>query len=302
MSLRYAVLTLLDIEPGSGYDLKRRFERSVSHFWSASHQQMYRELHRLHDEGLLDCTEQPQAGKPDKKIYSLTDRGREALRAWVQQPPPAQKIREPFLIQLFAGHHLSREQAQDAVQRQLDQHRALLDSYLEQNEKVLHSDPKLQEQYWLAHQTLLLGIEAERTWIEWGRRCCGNWESRINSSDPLRDLPNATSESGRYRRLPSNTLPLSTTSGKSAAMIYTVTPIRENFLRKARETGLDDLEQPVRQIVAEGGEPCRDALRRARPGRKSCWPATVPSRARALSGIRTCVRAGASRGKARSPD
>ncbi|MFC6634256.1 PadR family transcriptional regulator [Microbulbifer taiwanensis] len=170
MSLRYAVLTLLDIEPGSGYDLKRRFERSVSHFWSASHQQMYRELHRLHDEGLLDCTEQPQAGKPDKKIYSLTDRGREALRAWVQQPPPAQKIREPFLIQLFAGHHLSREQAQDAVQRQLDQHRALLDSYLEQNEKVLHSDPKLQEQYWLAHQTLLLGIEAERTWIEWGEK------------------------------------------------------------------------------------------------------------------------------------
>ncbi|WP_323845774.1 PadR family transcriptional regulator [Microbulbifer magnicolonia] len=170
MSLRYAVLTLLDIEPGSGYDLKRRFERSVSHFWSASHQQMYRELHRLHDEGLLDCAEQPQEGKPDKKVYSLTDSGREALREWVQRPAPAQKIREPFLIQLFAGHHLSRDQARDAVQRQLDEHRALLDSYLEQNERVLNSDSELQERYWLAHQTLLLGIEAERTWIAWAER------------------------------------------------------------------------------------------------------------------------------------
>lgn len=170
MSLRYAVLTLLDIEPGSGYDLKRRFERSVSHFWSASHQQMYRELHKLHAEGLLDCTEQPQSGKPDKKIYSLTDSGRAALQAWVQQPAPPQKIREPFLIQLFAGHHLSREQARAAVQRQLEEHRVLLDSYLEQNERVLQSEPELQERFWLAHQTLLLGIEAERTWIAWAEK------------------------------------------------------------------------------------------------------------------------------------
>ncbi|SEA42264.1 PadR family transcriptional regulator [Microbulbifer marinus] len=170
MSLRYAVLTLLDIEPGSGYDLKRRFERSVSHFWSASHQQMYRELHKLHDEGLLDCTEQPQEGKPDKKIYSLTERGRAALQAWVQQPTPAQKIREPFLIQLFAGHHLTDEQARAAVQRQLEEHRALLHSYLEQNERVLQSDPAVQERYWLAHQTLLLGIEAEKTWVAWAER------------------------------------------------------------------------------------------------------------------------------------
>ena len=170
MSLRFAVLTLLDIEPGSGYDLKRRFERSVSHFWSASHQQMYRELHRLHEERLLDCTLQPQEGKPDRKVYSLTDAGRTALRDWVQQPASPQKIREPFLLQLFAGHHLSNAQAQALVRGQLDQHQALLDSYLEQNERVLRSDPQVQQRFRLAHQTLLLGIEAEKTWLEWAQR------------------------------------------------------------------------------------------------------------------------------------
>lgn len=51
-------------------------------------------------------------------------------------------------------------------------------------------------------------------------------------------------------------------------MTYTVTPIREDFLCKIRETGLDDLGQPVRPLVAQGGEPCRDALRRARPGER----------------------------------
>jgi PadR family transcriptional regulator AphA len=170
MSLRYAVLTLLDIEPGSGYDLKRRFERSVSHFWSASHQQMYRELHKLHSEGLLDCTEQAQAGKPDKKIYRLTDSGRQLLREWVQQPAPAQKIREPFLLQLFAGHHLNREQVRAAVERSMHEHRQLLRSYLEQDEKFRSRDQALQQRLWLSHQTLLLGIEAEKTWLEWGEK------------------------------------------------------------------------------------------------------------------------------------
>ncbi|MEW5249132.1 PadR family transcriptional regulator [Microbulbifer sp. 2201CG32-9] len=170
MSLRFAVLTLLDMEPGSGYDLKRRFERSVSHFWSASHQQMYRELRKLHQDGLLDCSVQPQVGKPDKKVYQLTDAGREALRDWVQQPAPAQKIREPFLVQLFAGHHLDREQARALIRRQLDQHRALLAAYREQKQRVQSRDIELQQRFWLAGQTLQLGIEVEETRLRWGER------------------------------------------------------------------------------------------------------------------------------------
>ncbi|WP_444899207.1 PadR family transcriptional regulator [Microbulbifer sp. VAAC004] len=182
MSLRYAVLTLLDIEPGSGYDLKRRFERSVSHFWSASHQQMYRELHKLHDEGLLDCEEQPQEGKPDKKVYSLTDKGRAELRDWVIQPAAPQKIREPFLVRMFAGHHLSQKELRLALNDQLHRHRGLLENYREQNERVLKSDPALQERYWLAHQTLLLGIEAEKTWINWAENMLQQLEQKCEES------------------------------------------------------------------------------------------------------------------------
>jgi hypothetical protein len=50
--------------------------------------------------------------------------------------------------------------------------------------------------------------------------------------------------------------------------MFSMTPIRASFVERAREDGLDDLGQPVEHHVAEGGEPCRDALRRARPGER----------------------------------
>ena len=68
MSLRLAVLAMLDVEPGSGYALLRRFQNSVGFFWQTTHQQLYKELHGLHAEALVDCLEVEQDGKPDKKV------------------------------------------------------------------------------------------------------------------------------------------------------------------------------------------------------------------------------------------
>lgn len=51
-------------------------------------------------------------------------------------------------------------------------------------------------------------------------------------------------------------------------MSYEITPIRSDFLTQVRKTGIDDLGQPVEYIEAEGGEPCRDVLRRALVGEK----------------------------------
>ncbi|HEX7153872.1 MAG TPA: DUF1203 domain-containing protein [Thermoanaerobaculia bacterium] len=49
-------------------------------------------------------------------------------------------------------------------------------------------------------------------------------------------------------------------------MNVTIAPLPPAFLDRVRNQGLDDLGQPVRRLIAEGGEPCRDVLRRARPG------------------------------------
>ncbi|WP_231759224.1 PadR family transcriptional regulator [Microbulbifer elongatus] len=181
MSLRFAVLSLLDIEPGSGYDLKRRFERSVNHFWSASHQQMYRELHKLHGEGLLNCVEEPQDGRPDKKVYSLTGAGRDALASWVATPAAAQKIRDPFLIQVFAGHHLSTEQMRAELATHLRQHRDKLATYQAQNARFYRRPAEQQQKLWISHQPLLLGIETEKTWIRWAEQLLARLDQEVEA-------------------------------------------------------------------------------------------------------------------------
>ncbi|MFD6891663.1 PadR family transcriptional regulator, partial [Streptomyces sp. NPDC059957] len=86
MALEHAILVSLLEQPGSGYELARRFDRSIGYFWTATHQQIYRVLNRMEGDGRLDVREVPQRTRPDKKEYSVTAAGRAALSAWLHEP------------------------------------------------------------------------------------------------------------------------------------------------------------------------------------------------------------------------
>ena len=75
MSLRHAILALLTVEKGSGYDLVKRFNQSVRYFWASSFQQIYRELQTLEDANAIDFVTVEQTGKPDKKVYDVNASG-----------------------------------------------------------------------------------------------------------------------------------------------------------------------------------------------------------------------------------
>jgi PadR family transcriptional regulator, regulatory protein AphA len=100
MSLRGAILGFLSLEPTSGYTLKQRFDGSVRSFWSVTQSQIYRELHALEKEALVEATVQPGDGRPDKKVYALTRSGRAALKAWLAEPLPPLELRHPLLLKL----------------------------------------------------------------------------------------------------------------------------------------------------------------------------------------------------------
>ena len=105
MSLRGAILGFLSLEPTSGYTLKQRFDGSVRSFWSATQSQIYRELHALEQEGLVEVEAVPGTGKPERKVYSLTRPGREALQRWLAEPLDPLVLRHPMLLKLvFAAH------------------------------------------------------------------------------------------------------------------------------------------------------------------------------------------------------
>jgi DNA-binding PadR family transcriptional regulator len=99
MSLRYALLGLLAGEPASGYDLTQRFERQLGMIWPAKHPQIYGELSKLSEAGLIEIESEGPRGR---KVYRITDSGREEVRRWLTDEPVEHRLRaEPLLRSLF---------------------------------------------------------------------------------------------------------------------------------------------------------------------------------------------------------
>ncbi|HEX5608794.1 MAG TPA: helix-turn-helix transcriptional regulator [Solirubrobacterales bacterium] len=99
----YAVLALLDqLGEGTSYELKQAIEVSIQNFWPVPHTTAYEEPARLASGGYL--TARQEEGGRRRRVYSLTDSGREALAAWAAEPtasPP--QLREEAVLKVFAG-------------------------------------------------------------------------------------------------------------------------------------------------------------------------------------------------------
>ena len=103
---RYAVLGMLTSGPRTGYDIRREIHGSVRHFWSESYGQVYPVLHQLVRDGLATVVVEPGVGRPDRKIYRLTEAGWDELRRWLVQPVTPQPSRNELLLKLFFGRHV----------------------------------------------------------------------------------------------------------------------------------------------------------------------------------------------------
>jgi PadR family transcriptional regulator AphA len=102
MSLRYVILSALSEQCLTGYEITKEFDLVLGNFWHASHQQVYRELGKLADEGLASFKIEAQSGKPDKKLYSVTTFGKEALAHWFEEPTPFAATKNALLVKLYA--------------------------------------------------------------------------------------------------------------------------------------------------------------------------------------------------------
>src|SRR5690242_16860578 len=100
VALEHAILVSLLEQPGSGYELARRFERSIGRFWTATHQQIYRVLRRMEDEGWVAAEEIGQGGRPDKRSHSVTGAGREILTAWLREPVQPEAVRHELAVKI----------------------------------------------------------------------------------------------------------------------------------------------------------------------------------------------------------
>jgi DNA-binding PadR family transcriptional regulator len=173
VALPHAILVALAEQSGSGYELARRFDRSIGYFWAATHQQIYRTLRAMEDDGWVHVTPVAQKGRPDKKVYTVSDAGRAELARWIAEPLSGRgsTVADNRTRELAVKVRGAAYGDVNAVRRQAATLRAeraeLLDTY-RKFEKRQFPDPGALTGSAL-HQYLVLrgGIRAEESAIEW---------------------------------------------------------------------------------------------------------------------------------------
>lgn len=106
----YVILGFVRNEPRSGYEIKALVDNSTRFFWAASYGQIYPELKRLAEAGLITGSDSPTGGRK-RTIYEITADGEEELRAWLRQTPETFEMRDEGLLKLFFANALPRDEA-----------------------------------------------------------------------------------------------------------------------------------------------------------------------------------------------
>jgi DNA-binding PadR family transcriptional regulator len=172
-TLGYAILGLLSREALSGYDLASRMRDRVGFFWEARHSQIYPELARREERGLVTHHVVEQKGRPDKKVYEITGSGLGTLREWVTQPPAPRAARDELVLKAYSSWlaepgkavALFRDQERLHEERLLEYER--IKSWMEKEwgKDVLRTDsPRF-----ASYAALQRGILNERGYAEWCR-------------------------------------------------------------------------------------------------------------------------------------
>jgi DNA-binding PadR family transcriptional regulator len=177
VTLPHAILVSLGEQSGSGYELARRFDRSIGYFWSATHQQIYRTLRTMENDAWVSATVVLQRGRPDKKVYTVSETGRSELARWIAAPLgdggsgrggtlSDTRTRE-IAVKLRGAVHGDTTALHTQISALRAQRAQLLDTY-RGFEKTQFPDPAALDGSAL-HQYLVLrgGIRAEESTIDW---------------------------------------------------------------------------------------------------------------------------------------
>jgi PadR family transcriptional regulator AphA len=172
MPLEHAILAFLEFEPMSGYDLKKLFDVSVAHFWSATQSHIYKALDRLEKKGWAESQLIQQEGKPNRKEFHITGDGRAELRRWLTTPLPIEQVREGWLIQIFFSHFSSDEEIAALLESRMGEIRARIKTYREEAQAAIDENAQnigVERVRELWQITLDYGIayyEFELAWLE----------------------------------------------------------------------------------------------------------------------------------------
>lgn len=183
MSLPHALLGLINYQPSTGYDLKNKFQKSIHFFWNAALPHIYRSLKQMEKEGWIASTIEQQSGKPNRKVYRITDEGKKELLHWLAEPPEELEMRHTMLVKVFFGSQLPPERLAQHLRNWREYNVNLLKQYetvvipviQRQSEQASYTEDA---NYW--DLSLDYGIRHARMVIDWCDQALKSMEAEKN--------------------------------------------------------------------------------------------------------------------------
>jgi len=144
----------------TGYDIKKLVKVMLSAVTNASYGTLYPTLHKLLEEGAVEVDEIPQKGRPSKKVYQITQTGRDELDYWLTKPPANDQVKREFLLKLYLSKHLSIPQLRTLIADRRDEMAATMQALHEESQEI-----ETQQQAWVMQYALSL-CKAEMDWLK----------------------------------------------------------------------------------------------------------------------------------------
>lgn len=178
------MLALLTAEPMTGYEIAQHFDEAVAQLWAAPHSQIYPELRKMEDEGLVKGDEVPRGERATKRIYTLTSSGRDELAGWLARSEPYPPERNVHRLKSAYFEMTSFDDARQQLRahltfysRRLDQWREIRDMIVDRSHPLLRlrlaKRPEAEHDAIaafkrLAFEGMIARAEAEIAWAERG--------------------------------------------------------------------------------------------------------------------------------------
>ncbi len=169
-SVTPVILGMLELGPRSGYDIKRFVDHSTRFFWAASYGQIYPELRRLETAGLIEGESAPTGGR-QRRVFTLTAAGKDALLAWLRAPSSSYELRDEGLLKLFFADALPHGEALGLFRTIRAQHQAVLD-------RLHEVEPYAEQRGGFPYVVLQGGLALHTQYVEW----CDEMERRLRAA------------------------------------------------------------------------------------------------------------------------
>ena len=169
--IKFILLGFLNYTPMTGYDLKQSIDGSTSHFWHAHHSQIYTTLRQMEQDQLVTSVYIREESQPDRRVYTITDAGKQALTDWLAQSmTEATQIKEELLVRVFFSARRDPRDVLAELRLQCQLHQEKLAAYRQITQKVpemQQTSPELQRDQGFWKATLDLGTRYEEMYLGW---------------------------------------------------------------------------------------------------------------------------------------